>query len=90
MSFYSYKNANAEMLFYEFAVQYYDLRIKYQGSEYFAIVDDDGAYIADSLYHRISDIYPTANDLIKYATMPDGKHLYELVRDAKRISIDIL
>ncbi len=85
-----YKNANAEMLFYEFAVQYYDLRIKYQGSEYLAIVDDDGAYIADSLYHRISDIYPTANDLIKYATMPDGKHLYELVRDAKRISIDIL
>lgn len=85
-----YKNANAEMLFYQFAVQYYDLRMKYQGNEYLAIVDDDGAYIADHLYHRISDIYPTANDLIKHAIMPGGKHLYELVRDAKHISIDIL
>lgn len=78
------------MLFYQFAVQYYDLRIKYQGNEYLAIVDDDGAYIADSLYHRISDIYPTANDLIKHATILDGKHLYELVKDSKQISIDIL
>lgn len=85
-----YKNADAEMLFYQFAVQYYDLRIKYQGKEYFAFVDDDGAYIADSLYCRISDIYPTPNDLIKYAVMPDGKHLYELVRDTKQISLDII
>lgn len=85
-----YKNANAEMLFYQFAVQYYDLRIKYQGKVYLAIVDDDGAYIADHLYNRISNIYTTANDLIKDAIMPGGKHLYELVSNAKQISIDIL
>lgn len=85
-----YKNSNAEMLFYQFAVQYYDLRIKYDGIEYLAIVDDDGAYIADALYNRISNIYPTANDLIKHFVFPCSKSLSELVQDAKQISIDIL
>lgn len=84
-----YKNANAEMLFYQFAVQYYDLRICYGGQHFLAIVDDDGAYIADAHYNRISDIYPTANDLIKNATFPGGKRLFELVQSAKQISIDI-
>lgn len=85
-----YKNSNSEMLFYQFAVQYYDLRIEYDGREYLAIIDDDGAYIADTLYNRISDIYPTANDLIRHFAFSDGGHLGELVQDAKRISIDIL
>ena len=85
-----YRNTNTEMLFYQYAVQYYDLRIEYQGVEYLAIVDDDGAYIADRDYEMITDVFPTANDLIKSFTFPDGKRLIELVQSAKLISIDIL
>lgn len=85
-----YKNANAEMLFYQFAVLYYDLRIEYQGEIYLAIVDDDGAYIADVEYNRTSEIYSTANDLIKEFIFPDGKYLQDIVKSAKQIYIDIL
>ena len=85
-----YRNANSEMLFYEYAVQYYDLRISYQGSEYFAYVDDDGAYITDTKDNLISNTYPTANDLIKVFVFPDGTPLLDCVTDAKTISIDIL
>lgn len=85
-----YKNANAEMLYYQFAVMYYDLRIEYQGEDYLAIVDDAGAYIADVEYNPISETYPTANDLIKNFTFPDGKCFPDIVKDAKQIYIDIL
>lgn len=85
-----YKNANAEMLYYQFAVMYYDLRMEYQGETYFALVDDNGAYIADTDYNRISEIYPTANDLIKAYAFPDGRHLLDIVKNAKHIYIDIL
>lgn len=85
-----YRNSNSEMLYYQFGVQYYDLRIKYQGRDYLAIVDDDnGAYIANPSFCRISEVFPTANDLIKHFTFPDGKPLIELVRDAKQISLNI-
>lgn len=84
-----YKNVNADILFYMFAVQYYDLRINYKGEKYLAIVDDDnGAYIADTEYNPISEIYPTANDLIKSFHFSDGKRLLDLVENAKEFEID--
>lgn len=85
-----YMNANAEMLYYQFAVMYYDLCIEYQGEKYLAIVDDAGAYIADVEYNPISSTYPTANDLIKLFRFPDGKSLIELVKDPTLIFIDSL
>lgn len=84
-----YKNANSGMLFYDYAVQYYDLRISYHGKGYFAYVDDDGAFITDATGNIVGDIYPTANDLIKAFVFPDGTPILDCVSDAKRISIDI-
>lgn len=82
-----YRTANREMLFYQFAVQYYDMRISYQGQG-IILYADDVCCVTDMEHNNISDEYPTANDLIKNFKFPDGKTLIDVVDD-KNFQIDI-
>lgn len=82
-----YRTENREMLFYEFAVQYYDTRISYQGKDMILLADEE-CCVTDMEHIEISEYYPTANDLIKNFRFPDGKTLIEVV-DEKNFAIDI-
>lgn len=84
-----YRTANREMLFYQFAVQYYDVKIAYRGMNAILIADDEGCVVTDTEHNEISGYYPTANDLIKNFQFYDGKTLIDVVDD-KDFDIDIL
>lgn len=82
-----YRTANREMLFYQFAVLYYDMRISYQGQE-MRLYADDECCVTDMEYNEISQYYKNANELIKNFKFFDGKTLLDVV-DNKSFKIDI-
>ncbi|MDR4931314.1 hypothetical protein [Segatella bryantii] len=45
-----YKTDKEETLFYDFAVQGYDLMISYQDKFYYFMVDDDGVWLSDDAF----------------------------------------
>lgn len=85
-----YNNDNADVLFLDFAVFYYDLRITVDGKEYLCVVDDtDGAYLVDEAFNPITEYYPTANDFIKYCRYWNGRNLLDLINENPDIFLDI-
>lgn len=83
-----YRTSNREMLFYQFAVQYYDVTIEYRGLQAILIADEEGCVMTDIEHNDICDMYPTANDLIKNFKFSDGKTLIDVVDD-RDFKIDI-
>lgn len=83
-----YKTPNQEYLFYQFAVLYYDVIIEYKGVKMLLVADLGGCNVADLNWDGISQIYATANDLIREFRLKDGKTLCEVVDD-KTFSINI-
>jgi hypothetical protein len=84
-----YRTANREYLYYQFAVQYYDVCVTYRERTFNLIADSGGCSVEAKSGERISDLYPTANDLIKEFRFDDGKSLSDVVDD-KNFIIDIL
>lgn len=83
-----YRTSNREMLFYQYGVLYYDMRIRYQDKDMILYADDE-CCVTDMERNEISEYYPTANDLIKNFRFTDGKTLIDVVDD-KNFYIDIL
>lgn len=83
-----YRTESREALYNVFAIQYYDMVISYHGEEMRLIADIGGCYVEDTNNQRISDIYPTANDLIKGFRFIDGKTLENVVDDSD-FNIDV-
>ena len=74
-----YQTSNREYLFYQFAVQYYDVLIEYKGNRYILVADDDGCSVTNEIWDDLSPEFLTANDLIKDFRFPDGKGLLDIV-----------
>ena len=77
-SYGGYKNNAEEVLFYDFAVQFYDVSFKYNGRSYYLLTDDDHVAVCDSNFTEEYETFKDAVELIeKYCI--DGKSLLELI-----------
>lgn len=73
-----YKNNAEEVLFYDFAVQFYDVRFRYNGEEYYLLSDEDHVAVCDSMFNEEYEIYNDAMELIENFSI-DGKPLLLLI-----------
>jgi hypothetical protein len=83
-----YSNFNKEYLFYQLAVDFYDVSVTYKGHKYIIYVDDEGCFMTDETGQQVSENYPTANDFIREFRFPDGVGLLDIV-DTDEIFVDI-
>lgn len=76
--YHGYKTPAQECLFYDFAVQGYDLKVKYKGVYYYFMVDTDCVWLSDEKFTAMKRKYRNANDVLQHFCI-DGKPLYQLV-----------
>ncbi|MBQ9665041.1 MAG: hypothetical protein IJ635_02925 [Bacteroidaceae bacterium] len=79
-----YKNNAAQILFYEFAVQNYDVFFKYKGLPHYLLVEPDHVAVCDSHYTEEYEVFDTAVDLIEQYKI-DGKPLIELIDELEDV-----
>ena len=77
-SYGGYKNNAEEVLFYDFAVQFYDISFKYNGRSYYLLTDDDHVAVCDSNFTEEYETFKDAVELIEKYRI-DGKSLLELI-----------
>lgn len=76
--YHGYATPAQECLFYDFAVQGYDLKIKYNGVYYYFMVDTNCVWLSDETFSTMKKKFENGNDaLINFVI--DGKPLYQLV-----------
>jgi hypothetical protein len=73
-----YKNNAEEVLFYDFAVQFYDVSFKYRGKSYYLLSDDDHVAVCDSNFTDEYETFKDAVELIENFRI-DGRSLLELI-----------
>ncbi len=73
-----YKNNAEEVLFYDFAVQFYDVSFKYDGKSYYLLTDEDHVAVCDEHFTKEYEIFSNANELIEQFKI-DGKTLLSLI-----------
>lgn len=72
-----YSTPAQECLFYDFAVQGYDLKIKYNGNYYYFMVDTDCVWLSDKSFTEKKKKFKNGNDVLKNFII-NGKPLYQL------------
>ena len=82
--YYGYKNAASQVLFYDFAVQMYDVRFKYHGNMYFLMYTPEHAALCDEKFTNEIEIFATPNDLIKNLEI-EGRKLLEIIDEIEEI-----
>lgn len=82
--YYGYKNAASQVLFYDFAVQMYDVRFKYHGNIYFLMYTPEYAALCDEKFTNEIEIFATPNDLIKNLEI-EGRKLLEIIDEIEEI-----
>ena len=82
--YYGYKNAASQGLFYDFAVQMYDVRFKYHGNMYFLMYTPEHAALCDEKFTNEIEIFATPNDLIKNLEI-EGRKLLEIIDEIEEI-----
>ena len=73
-----YKTDKEETLFYDFAVQGYDLMISYQDKFYYFMVDDDGVRLSDDAFTAKITRFESGNDVLEHFLI-DGKPLIKMI-----------
>lgn len=79
-----YKNTASQVLFYDFAVQMYDVRFKYHGNMYFLMYTPEYAALCDEKFTNEIEIFATPNDLIKNLEI-EGQKLLDIIDDIEEI-----
>lgn len=69
-----YRTDTEETLFYDFAVQGYDLQFKYDGRMYHFLTDDDGVWLSDEHFTAKLRRFESGNDVLKHFIL-NGKPL---------------
>lgn len=82
--YYGYKNAASQVLFYDFAVQMYDVRFKYHGNMYFLMYTPEYAALCDEKFTNEIEIFATPNDLIKNLEI-EGRKLLDIIDEIEEI-----
>ena len=78
--YHGYKTPARECLFYDFAVQGYDLRIKYRGKSYYFMVDTDCVWLSDKDFTAMVQKFANGNDVLEHFKL-DGQPLYKVVEE---------
>ena len=79
-----YKNTASQVLFYDFAVQMYDVRFKYHGNMYYLMYTPDYAALCDENFSNEIEIFATPNDLIKKLEI-EGRQLLDIINEIDEI-----
>lgn len=77
-SYGGYKNNAEEVLFYDFAVLFYDVSFKYKGMPYYLLTDNDHVAVCDNHFTEEYETFANAVELIENYRI-DGKTLLELI-----------
>lgn len=73
-----YTTPAQECLFYDFAMQGYDLMIQYKGNKYYFMVDKDCVWLSDKNFTKTNKRFKDGNDVLTNFLI-DGTPLYQLV-----------
>ncbi len=79
-----YANDKYETIFYDFAVQRYDLTFSFKGETYYVVSDQDHVALSDDHFTEKYEVYPTANAFIENFKI-DGRPLFELIDDLEDV-----
>ncbi len=79
-----YPNVNSEIIFYEFAVQGYDLRFSYKGKNYYAVSSEDHVALCDDHFTEEYEVFPHANAFIENFKI-DGRPLIDLIDELEDV-----
>ena len=79
-----YKNKASQVLFYDFAVQMYDVRFKFHGNMYFLMYTPEHAALCDEKFTNEIEIFATPNDLIKNLEI-EGRKLLDIIDEIEEI-----
>lgn len=77
-SYGGYKNNAEEVLFYDFAVLFYDVSFKYKGKSYYLLTESDHVAVCDSHFSEEYETFKDAVELIENYHI-DGRSLLELI-----------
>ena len=73
-----YRNNAEEVLFYDFAVQFYDVSFKYNGKAYYLLTEEDHVAVCDKHFNEEFETFSNANELIEKFEI-DGVPLLKLI-----------
>ncbi len=76
--YHGYRTPAEECLFYDFAVQGYDLMIRYKGQPYYFMVDTDCVWLSDGNFTATIRKFANGNDVLENFCI-EGIPLYKLV-----------
>ena len=79
-----YRNNAEEVLFYNFAVQGYDVSFTYKGQRYYLVFSQDHVATCDSKFTEEFEVFANANELIEKYQI-DGKTLLELMDELEDV-----
>jgi hypothetical protein len=82
-----YSNWNREVLFYEFAVQGYDVSFKYHDVTYYLIASPEACGRCRVPFDDIIERFDSANDLIENLLI-DGKRLIQIVDELEEVEME--
>ena len=82
--YHGYHNANEETLFYDFAVQGYDLTFVYKAKRYYFLSTPDYVALCDDHYTEEYQRYPDGNTALEQFII-DGKALIEIINDLEEV-----
>lgn len=80
-----YKNENYETLFYDFAVQRYDVTFCFRGKQYYLGSFGDHVALTDEHYTKETEIFPNANTLIENLLI-EGHPLITIIDEITNIN----
>ncbi len=79
-----YRTVDYETIFYDFAVQRYDLRFKYKGKTYCVLSEEEYVALCDNHFTEEYEVYPNANAFIENFKI-DGRPLIELIDELEDV-----
>ena len=82
--YHGYKNGIQETLFYDFAVQRYDLRFTYKNKPYHFLSDSKHVAYCDEHYTEEYQVFPDGNTALEQFII-DGKPIIELIDELEDV-----
>ena len=79
-----YGSWNKWILFYDFAVQGYDLRFVYHGKWFYFLSEPDHVALCDDHYTEEYQLFPDANTMIEQFEI-DGKKLIDIIEELEDV-----
>ena len=82
--YHGYKNDVHETFFYDFAVQGYDLRFRYNGKMYYALTESDNVAVCDEHFTNEYQVFKNGNDLIENWII-EGRKLLDIIDECEDV-----